>query len=112
MVESLLSNEGLPCSSGTNQVILSVIRIAQCHNQNFLPYMQVLSSTVADALTYEDRDETVETRQFVRLMDMFFDCLNVRNPIEGKLRRKGFREPYRSPHDERFSVFNFCSSIL
>ena len=89
-------------SSGLHNVI----------TKNFLPYMQVLSSTVADALTYEDRDETVETRQFIRLMDMFFDCLNVRNPIEGKLRRKGFREPYRSPHDERFSVCNCCTSVL
>ena len=69
-------------------------------------FFQVLSSTVADALTFEDRDETVETRQFIRHMDMFFDCLNVRNPIEGKLRRKEFREPYRSPHDERFNVCN------
>jgi len=74
--------------------------------------MQVLSSTVADALTFEDCDETVETRQFVRLMDMFFDCLNVQNPIGGKLRRKGFWEPYRSPHDEQFSVCNFCPSVL
>ena len=60
-------------SSGLHNVI----------TKNFLPYMQVLSSTVADALTYEDRDETVETRQFIRLMDMFFDCLNVRNPLKG-----------------------------
>jgi len=54
-------------SSGLHNVI----------TKNFLPYMQFLSSTVADALRFEDRDESVETRQFVRLMDMFFDCLNV-----------------------------------
>ena len=104
MVESILLNEGLPCSS-SKQVTLSVISIAH-------PYTQVLSSTVADALTFEDCDETVETRQYIRLLDMFFDCLNVQNPTEGKLRRKGFREPYTSPHDEQFNVCNFCPSIL
>ena len=64
----------------------------------------MLSSTIADALTFEDHDNTIETRQFIRMMDMFFDCLNVRNTIDGKLKRKDFRKPYRSPQDERFKV--------
>ena len=70
--------------------------------------MQVLSSTVADALTFEDRDDTIETRQFIRMMDMFFDCLNVRNTVDGKVKRKDFRKPYRSQQDERFKVLVVC----
>ena len=61
----------------------------------------MLSSTIADALTFEDHDNTIETRQFIRMMDMFFDCLNVRNTIDGKLKRKDFR---KRPQDERFKV--------
>lgn len=44
-------------------------------------HLQVLSESVASALEYMDRDETIETRRFIRIMDVFFDCLNSKNPI-------------------------------
>lgn len=65
---------------------------------------QVMSSTVADALTYYDKDETTETRLFIRLMDQFFDCLNVKCNLEGVKKRKPWRKAYTSPRDERFKV--------
>ena len=63
-----------------------------------------MSTTVADALTFDDNDETTETRCFIRLVDQFFDCLNVRNKLEGKLKRKEARLPYYKPTDYRFKV--------
>lgn len=63
-----------------------------------------MSSTVADALTYEDNNETTETRVFIRLVDEFFDCLNGRNVLEGTMKRKPARLPYYRPNDERFKV--------
>ena len=63
-----------------------------------------MSSTVADALVYLDNPETTETRLFIRLIDQFFDCLNVTNKLEGVLKRKEFRLPYTSPGDHRFKV--------
>ena len=51
-------------------------------------HMQVLSSTVADALSLLDKDETTETRTFIWMMDTFFDCLNVRNTVDAKTKCK------------------------
>ena len=79
--------------------------LASYTTQNLLAFcMQVLSETVADALTFEDDDETTETRVFIRHIDRFFDCLNVRNTVEGIVKRKPYRLPYTSPRDERFKV--------
>lgn len=72
--------------------------------------MQVMSSTVADALTYDDRDETTETRVFIRMIDNFFDCLNVKCRLEGVKKRKPFREAYTHTKDERFKVASIASS--
>ena len=36
--------------------------------------VQVLSESVASALTFLDDDRTQETRKFIRMMDSFFDC--------------------------------------
>lgn len=66
--------------------------------------VQVLSESVASALTFLDDDRTQETRKFIRMMDSFFDCLNVKSPKEGVFKRKDFRLPYKSPTDVRFSV--------
>lgn len=57
-------------------------------------HLQVLSESVASALEYMDRDETIETRRFIRIMDVFFDCLNNKNPIECR----------QTPDDWRFKV--------
>ena len=69
LVESILSNEGYLAAHVSKF-------FCPCHQHcSIIIFFQVLSSIVADALTFEDRDETVETRQFIRHMDMFFDCL-------------------------------------
>lgn len=64
----------------------------------------MLSSTVADALTFYNEEDTMETRVFIRHMDYFFDCLNVRNDTEGIKKRKPQREAYIHPWDARFKV--------
>ena len=48
--------------------------------------------------------ETQATQQFVRFMECFFDCFNVRNLKEGKNTRKATRDPYRTKNDWRFTV--------
>lgn len=65
---------------------------------------QVLSETVASALQLLDEEKTRETRLFIRMMDTFFDAMNVKNPLEGKHKRKDGRAPYYSAKDERFKV--------
>ena len=69
-------------------------------------FVQVMSETVASALQFVDEERTRETRQFIRMIDLFFDALNVKNPLEGKLKRKPFRLPYYNCRDERFKVSN------
>ena len=64
----------------------------------------MMSSTVADALTYYDKPDTIQTRLFIRLFDQFFDCLKVTNKLEGVLKRKDLRLPYTSAKDQRFKV--------
>lgn len=49
-------------------------------------------------------EEVSETAKFVEMMDHFFDCLNVNNFSEGKLRRKVFQDPYRAATDFRLKV--------
>ena len=66
--------------------------------------LQVLSETVASALQFLDDDNTCETRKMIRMMDIFFDCLNVKNPLEHKLKRKDSRAPYCKVNDWRFKV--------
>lgn len=70
-----------------------------------------MSSTVADALTYFNDEETTETRLFIRLFDEFFDCLNVTNKLEGKLKRKDARLAYYKAEDKRFKVVVACMCV-
>jgi len=63
-----------------------------------------MSETVASALQFVDEERTSETRQFIRMIDLFVDALNVKNPLEGKLKRKPFRLPYYNSQDEWFKV--------
>ena len=44
---------------------------------------QILSSTVANALELMYGDNVSETINFIRNMNRFFDCMNVRNLFEG-----------------------------
>ena len=60
--------------------------------------------SVACALEFMNNEETTETRRFIRLTDMFFDCLNVKDTLSATIKRKEYRAPYRSPRDMRFKV--------
>ena len=44
------------------------------------------------------------TERFVRLIDAFFDCLNVRSPKEYMHKRKPNLAPYTNVADIRFEV--------
>ena len=63
-----------------------------------------MSESVACALEILNRDRTRETRVFIRMIDKFFDCLNVKGPKRGHLKRKENLKPYCSHRDERFEV--------
>ena len=52
--------------------------------------LKVMSETVASALQMVDEENTRETRLFIRMIDMWFDALNVKNRLEGQLKRKDF----------------------
>ena len=50
-----------------------------------------------------DKD-TEETAKFIRMIDKFFDTLNVSNLVCGKHKRKSFQSPYISSKDFRLKV--------
>ena len=62
-----------------------------------------MSESVACALEFMD-DSTQQTRVFIRMVDKFFDYLNVKGPKMDLLKRKDSITPYKSPNDERFKV--------
>ena len=64
--------------------------------------VQVLSSTVSKVLESFGLTESAGTANFCRMMDLFFDCTNVRNTKEGDRKLKPFLQPYRSVNDVRF----------
>ena len=66
--------------------------------------MQVLSNSVAEALSLDADPSTTETQRFVRMFNKFFDLLNVRSLKESILHRKPDMQPYRDPNDERLKV--------
>ena len=82
------------------------------HVELFNSLVQVLSETVTSALQVLNRDDTVETRHFIRMMDYFFDCLNVKSPRQGILERKEYCHPYSSPSDQRFKVLPLTPSHI
>ena len=69
----------------------------------------LLSESIANALEKTGEDEVQETAKFVRMMDHFFDCLNVTNLVTGKKKRKAFQEPYRPNKDP--SKEDFCLKV-
>lgn len=71
--------------------------------------LQVLSKSVADALSARGRPEWKETERFVRMMNRFFDLLNVRSTSEGVAKRNPDLLPYTSLADPRFKA---CNCIL
>ena len=66
--------------------------------------VQVMSESVASALEFVDNDATQQTRLFIRMIDRFFDLLNVKGPQVAKLKRKDSLVPYTRPSDEQFKV--------
>ena len=64
--------------------------------------VQVLSSTIGNVLLEFGPSDAAETAKFCTLMDLFFDCTNVRNTKEHVHKRKPFLKPYVSVDDERF----------
>lgn len=63
---------------------------------------QVLSASVAAVLKEFGPPEAVATAKLCKMMDAFFDCLNVRSTTEYQKKRKPFLAPYRSDNDERY----------
>ena len=99
LVNIICQNESMSGSSGT--VLISVYCALI-----LVVIFQVLSSSVEDALTLLDEDETTETRKLIRLMDKFFDCLNVRNTFHGTTTRYENLHPYTKCNDEQLKVCN------
>ena len=59
---------------------------------------------MSKALELTGGEEVSKTVKFVKMMDRFFDCLNVNNFHTGKQKRKVFQDPYRSGGDFRLKV--------
>ncbi len=66
-----------------------------------------MSESVACALEVLDCDQTRQTRVFIRMINRFFDCLNVKTHKTGLMKRNDALLPYRSQKDERFKVSTF-----
>ena len=64
----------------------------------------MLSKSVADGLSYYGDPDTKATEQFCRIMDRFFDCLNVRCLEAWKEKKKNDLKPYTDPNDRRLQV--------
>ena len=64
---------------------------------------QILSKSVANVLYEYYPQEMHATAELCDFMDAFFDCLNVRNQVEGTKTRKEFLRPYRDIDDPRFN---------
>jgi hypothetical protein len=63
-----------------------------------------LSKTVPDAMSVQGFSSTKETEQFIRLVDQFFDCLNVNSTYKGQKKINKALYPYRDLDDWRFKV--------
>ena len=62
---------------------------------------QILNSSVGNILKEFGPPEA--SGEFCRLMDTFFDCLNVQNKEEYKIKKKPNLKPYSDVNDETFS---------
>jgi len=76
--------------------------------------LKVLSEQVANAIEHVGGKEVEETVKFVRMMDKFFDCLNVTNLSSGKHKKKPFQDPYRrlskgGTNDFHLKVCCYCA---
>ena len=65
---------------------------------------QVLSNSVAEALTMMKDPELEKTIEFCRIFDKLFDCLNVSSLDLATRSRNAFKAPYHSDKDFRIKV--------
>ena len=67
---------------------------------------------VTSALELMDKDNTQQTRLFIRMVNKFFDCLNLKCPLLGQIKNKESVAPYTctTPTDHRFKVGRACAS--
>ncbi len=54
---------------------------------------------MSKALQLTGGSDVKETAKFVEVFDHFFDCMNVNSYNTGRLKRKIFKQPYRSATD-------------
>ena len=62
---------------------------------------QVMSSTVANALEHVYGDDVCSTVYFIRIINKWFDIMNVRNLFEGRNSRNQDLLPFSDPNDPR-----------
>ena len=65
---------------------------------------QVLSASMAAVLETFGPPEAAATAKLCKMVDGFFDCLNVRSTKEHTVKRKPFVAPYTSVDDGRYSM--------
>lgn len=65
--------------------------------------VQILSCTVANALEELYGENISETVHFIRTFNKLFDCLNVRNLLEGRNKRNPDLNPYRNVNVPRLA---------
>lgn len=63
-----------------------------------------MSEKVASGLEVINKEKTTQTRLFIRMINKFFDCLNGRSFLEGKMKMNDTLNPYSSARDERLEV--------
>ena len=63
-----------------------------------------MSKSVSHALEFTGDKDTEETVKFIKMIDKFFDTLNVSNLVCEKQKRKSFQSPYISNKDFRLKV--------
>ena len=65
-----------------------------------------MSESVACVLEYMGNEKTKQTRLFIRMIDHFFDYMNVKSPLLSQLKRRDSIAPYRSPSNYHFKVMH------
>ena len=63
-----------------------------------------MSESVTYCLEYLNKEGTEQTQLFIRMVDTFFEYLNVKSTLMAKTKLKLSREVYHSSSDARFKV--------
>ena len=101
---SQLVNEDLECGLKLcSKVSMEHINLTPFSRMNVRLAAQVLSESMSVALLNFGPPDAKGTADYCLMFDKFFDCMNVRNSVEHKHKRKPFLAPYTSVDDERFS---------